>query len=318
MNEYKSPFYKEHRSDIKKVLEKYSDKISKIKTDVPENRSDGSSSFDSVLTYIIQKRKGIAPRSRLFVRLKKLFNKRSVKLSLVGLVFAGLFVYFVPFHSSQPYRKIHKIEGSHISALRWHNNELWVSDWMEQCIFRYSLKNGALALKRKYNLKDVHITSFAIAGDKIYIFDSWEENIQERAIDEKLRILNKIPFSGKVTSISFDGQNFWSCNVDGNISSYKADDKFTVMVNYKPDNHPDQIFKEKADLWSASSSKMKIYKHNIDANLSVREVYKINSTFADKPLLAFTWHKEKLWFIQEDSSELVEINSHYLEKISSG
>ena len=91
-----------------------------------------------------------------------------------------------------------------------------------------------------------------------------------------------------------------------------------VLPDFILKNAPNLIFKDKVNLWSASSADWLIYKHNKNDDFTIQQVYRIKgfvSNKSNKPLSAFTWHKKRMWFIEDGSDKLTEISSHYLEEI---
>lgn len=228
---------------------------------------------------------------------------------ILFLIYAGLT------NINWPHRKTYNIESSNISSLVWHNDELWGGDWVTQSIYRYSMKNGAIVLKNKYELGDVHITGFAFGKDKLYVLDSWKKIIQVRGLDDKLSVIGDFDFPEKAVSISFDGKYLWSLDSGGNVLLHNPNQEFEAAAYFKLSVPGDLIFKEGKNLWSAVSSQRIIYRHGLDDKLSVQKTYRIKISSADRPLSAFTWRKNKLWLAHDGSSEITEISPYYLETI---
>ena len=206
------------------------------------------------------------------------------------------------------------LESSNPSSMVWHDGELWVGDWLAQTIDRYAFQGKHLGLVRKYYLPGVHLSGFAIAGEKMYLCDSWKKTVQRRKLDEALTVERVFPVKQRINNLFWDGKYLWSCGPGGAVSRHKPDDSLTVLARFKLSNEPDQIYKDSKFFWSASSGARRIYKHQLDNRLSVVAEYEIaglesgaaaHAAVAGHPLSAFAWHEGKLWITLEGRNLLM-------------
>ena len=212
------------------------------------------------------------------------------------------------------YLKIYPAASANISVLLWSGEDLWAGDWLSQSVYRYQKTKAGLELRKKYPLENVHISGFAVTGDRIYIADSWKKVIEERRLDEGLTLVRSFPFPGRVISLFYDGEYLWSCDAEGAVLLHKTDAELSVAAYFKLPNKPDQIYKNKDALWSAVSSTGKVYRHNLDDKLSIAGVYSIKMPSGGQTLSAFTWKGSRLWLAGDGSQEIYESGRSILRK----
>ena len=87
----------------------------------------------------------------------------------------------------------------------------------------------------------------------------------------------------------------------------------SVISSFKLSNRPDQIFKQKKNLWSAISSTKQLYKHKLDDKLSIVQAYKIKDLPGDSPLSSFSWKDGKLWVVRDGIKEITQMGIRYLK-----
>ncbi|MBI4802281.1 MAG: response regulator [Elusimicrobia bacterium] len=240
------------------------------------------------------------------------FGLRAAGLALVLVAAVFAYKFFTGLHSS--YFKIYPAASSNISVLLWDNKELWAGDWLEQAIYRYQPVKGALELKKKYSLGNVHISGFAAAEGKLYLADAWKKTIEERKLDDKLTFIKSFNFPGRISSLFYDGEYLWSCDSAGAVLLHKLDSGLTVAASFKLSNRPDQIYKTKGALWSAVSSTGRLYKHKLDDKLSIAGIYALKLPLPRQPLSAFTWKGGRLWLAGDGTAELYETGKALLVK----
>ncbi len=212
------------------------------------------------------------------------------------------------------YLKVYPAASANISVLLWNGGDLWAGDWLSQNVYRYRKTKAGLELQKKYPLAGVHISGFAVAGDKIYIADSWKKVVEERRLDDALTLVRSFPFPGRIISLFYDGEYLWSCDSEGAVLLHKTDAELSVAAYFKLPNKPDQIYKARDALWSAVSSTGKIYRHNLDDKLSIAGVYSVKMPSGGPTLSAFTWKDSRLWLAGDGSQEIYESGRAILKK----
>lgn len=234
-------------------------------------------------------------------------------LALAGAA-AALLLFFRWSEVRRNYAAAYESAGSNISSLVWRGGDLWVSDWLEQGLYRYSPRDGRLALAEKVPLPGTHITGFAFGDDALYVCDSWAGVVQERTLEKGFPVSRTHDLPGKITSIFFDGRNLWTCDSEGVVSRRGTGEGLPVEAEFRLPHKPDQIYKDSRAFWSAVSSSGKLYRHRLDDKLSVEAVFTAADKDSDKPLSAFTWRKGRLWLAREGGRAIGEYGPGILEK----
>ncbi|MEA3307621.1 MAG: hypothetical protein U9Q34_07535, partial [Elusimicrobiota bacterium] len=225
----------------------------------------------------------------------------------------GFFIHFSILSKHLSHHKVFSIESSNISSMAWDKDDLWAGDWLKETVYQYTFLDNELKLNKKHKLAGVHISGIAVSDGIIYIADSWKKNIQKRKIDEELTLIKKYPFAEEIINIFFDGEYLWSCDSNGTLLVHRMDDSLSVISSFKLSNHPDQIFKQKKNFWSATSSGKKIYKHKLDDKLSIVQGYIIKDLSGDSPLSSFSWKDGKLWVVRDGIKEITQMGINYLK-----
>lgn len=231
----------------------------------------------------------------------------------IGLALS-VFAYFAFSDRYVSYFKAYPAASADISTLLWSGEDLWAGDWLSQSVYRYRKTKAGLALEKTYALKNVHISGFAVAGDRLYIADSWKKVIEERRLDDNLTLVKSFPFPGGITGLFYDGENLWSCDAEGSVLLHKTDPELSAISYFKFPNRPDQIYKAKDAFWSAVSSTGRIYRHKLDDKLSVEEIYSLKLPSGSQALSAFTWKDSRLWLTGAGLPEIYETGRSILKK----
>ncbi len=195
------------------------------------------------------------------------------------------------------------IPHSHPSGMVYHQGEMWISDWMDQTIYRYQVKGKRLTLVKSYHLPDAHITGFALTGDAFYACDSWKGQVSKRRLDEDLTLIEQYTSPGGQPSCLFwDGKYLWSCDSRARkIYQHQADKNLTVLQTFPvPANSPVAVYKGEQFLWSADADTRKIYQHKLDSQLTVIASGSIPELDEGKELLsAFTLAGNNVWIARD-------------------
>lgn len=234
-------------------------------------------------------------------------------LALAGAA-AALLLFFRWSDGRRNYAAAHESAGTNVSSLVWRGGDLWVSDWLEQGLYRYSLRGGKLALAEKVPLPGTHITGFAFGDDALYVCDSWAGVVQERTLEKGFPLARDHDLPGKITSLFFDGKYLWTCDSEGVVSRRRTGGDLPVEAEFRLAHKPDQIYKDAGAFWSVVSSSGRLYRHRLDDKLSVEAVFTAGDSGAGKPLSAFTWKKGRLWLAREGEKTIGEYGPGILRK----
>ena len=226
-------------------------------------------------------------------------------LALV-LLFSGALVYRQAKVSAASYHREYSGVAANISAMVWNGEKLIAGDWLSQAVYVYSAGEDGMRLEETFPLEKTHISGLAVAGDTLYVADSWKKTVEARRLAPGLPLLKSFPMPGKVSALFYDGEYLWTCDSEGNAVLRLPDSELTPTVSFKLAEKPDQIFKTKKYLWTAVSSTGKVYRHNLDDSLSQNAVFTLKTSKDGNPLSAFAWRGSHLWLARDGLSVIYE------------
>lgn len=227
-------------------------------------------------------------------------RRAAAVLALAGLLLlSGAMVYRQSKVSAASYLREYPGVAANISAIVWTGGKLVAGDWLTQAVYVYSAGKDGLKLEETYPLEKTHISGLAVAGDVLYVADSWKKTIEVRRLGPGLTLLGSVPMPGKVSALFYDGEYLWTCDSEGNAVLRLTDPELTPTVTFKLPETPDQIFKTRKYLWTAVSSTGKLYRHNLDDSLSLDAVFTLKTSRPGNPLSAFAWRGSRLWLARD-------------------
>jgi hypothetical protein len=157
---------------------------------------------------------------------------------------------------------------------------IWISDWFEQAVYVHE-KDEKLSVIKKYSFSEIRPTLIAWGGDCLWVADSWEGKITCHNLDDDLSVKTTYEYPGSdPAGIYYDGKYLWICDMEEkNIYKFLPEkDKLVEIDVYKSFNtNPVGIFMLKNKIWTIDSQLKRLYMHNMDKNLSVKETYKLPS-----------------------------------------
>lgn len=190
--------------------------------------------------------------------------------------------------------------AANISALVWSGDKkLYAGDWLAQAVYLYSAGKDGLKLESTFPLEKTHISGLTVAGDRLYVADSWKGVIEERKLAPGLPLVRTFPAPGKVSALFYDGEYLWTCDSEGNAVLRSPDAELTPSVSFRLPEKPDQMFKDDSYLWTAVSSTGKIYRHKLDDSLTLDGIYKLKTDRPGYPLSAFAWRGSRIWLARD-------------------
>lgn len=246
---------------------------------------------------------------------RKTSRRTAAVLALAALlVLSGAMVYRQSKVSAAAYHREYQGAAANISAIVWNGDRLVAGDWLTQAVYVYSAGKEGLKLEETYPLEKTHISGLAVAGDVLYVADSWKKTIESRRLGPGLTPLGSVPMSGKVSALFYDGEYLWTCDSEGNAVMRLTDPELTPTVAFKLPEKPDQIFKTRKYLWTAVSSTGKLYRHNLDDSLSLDAVFTLKTSRPGNPLSAFAWRGSRLWLARDGLPAIAESGAGELVK----
>ncbi len=203
----------------------------------------------------------------------------------------------------------HTVPFSHPSALVWQGDSLWVSDWVEQCVFRMTLDGGTLRVVRRYPLPGSHITGMTASGSFLYLADPWQGTIEKRRMDEALTVEKSWPSPGaNVSALAHDGRYLYSASVKpGRLYQHASDDTLGVLNAYFAPADVVGIWADQDAIWTADGQSRHILRHRRDQSLSVMGAYTLDEVeLGPKAVSSFTRQGPMLWIGRDGSNVLLE------------
>lgn len=237
-----------------------------------------------------------------------------VPAAALALLLAGFGVYRQARENSAAYYREYPLATANISALVWAEGKLFAGDWLAQAVYVYSADGDGLRLEKTFPLKNTHISGLAVAGDTLYVADSWKKTIEARRIAPGLPLLKSFPSPARVSALFYDGEYLWTCDSEGNAVLRRPGAALTPAFSFKLAEKPDQLFKDKNFLWTAVSSTGKLYRRKLDGGLTRDGVYTLKTARPDFPLSAFAWRGSRLWLARDGLQIISEAGRRELVK----
>jgi len=248
-------------------------------------------------------------RKFLPVETKKPLTQKQRRLIYAGCLGVLLLVVlgFVMFKRSIPY-KTFRLASSYPTALSWHNDDLWITDWHGQSIFRYRIHEGLVSIVDVFNFEDFQPISIAVSDDYVFTI-SGDGFIRRHRKDSKLTLDRIIAAPGKApTGLAWDGKNLWSCDAEEH-KVYLHDVYLKVKKHFEiPANNPVGIVWTGKTLWVADGKERVVWK--LDARREPPRVFgpyylKIFKKKKNLKLSGFTAYEGDIWLVSENFGLLV-------------
>lgn len=246
-----------------------------------------------------------------------LFSVLALALSVGGAVW-----------SLRPSYRRYPVPFANPTALVWAGDDLWAADWRQEAIYRLRLHEGVLNVVKRWHLPGIHITGLAVAGEALYLSDSWKREILRFKVGKPLPVgegggtpAPGTPDAGKdlvleatwpspgenPTALYWDGAYLWSADSPHRIYQHALDESLTVLNAYPAGFQVAAIHAAVDRFWTADADRRVITRHRRDAVLSPIEV--LGSAFLDggtDPLSAFARRGDRVWLGRERTGFLVE------------
>ncbi|MBI4668647.1 MAG: response regulator transcription factor [Elusimicrobia bacterium] len=198
--------------------------------------------------------------------------------------------------------RVYPLPFTHPSAVVWQDSNLWLADWLEQKIYRFKIEKGNAVLNMTYDLKGIHITGLAVAGEFAYVADSWQKTIRRYRIGPaSLEESSADPSPGpKPSCLYWDGESLWSCDsAESKIYRHgSSPSQITASFNV-PAKSPAALFKEKTRLWLADSETGKIYKLKTGPQIEVIKTFSAGPLNDKYPLSGFAVKNKHFWIVRD-------------------
>lgn len=238
---------------------------------------------------------------------------RVIAMSLVVLFGIGLGIQHfyrpapkpvpVPVAAPIPWQRVFTLPYSNPTSLLWHEDKLWVLDWLTQSIYVHVVNGNDLKIIKTYHLPELHVTGMALAGGMLFTCDPWSKKIKKHKLDEFLTVVASYASPGdSPAALYWDGKYLW-CTDSGNGKVYQLQpaQKQIVIASYNmPGKSTSGFYRDANYAWTLDSQARRLYQHRLDDSLTVIASY--SSEEFDKgpePLASFSWRNGELWFARD-------------------
>ncbi|MBN1621014.1 MAG: sigma-54-dependent Fis family transcriptional regulator [Endomicrobiales bacterium] len=233
----------------------------------------------------------------------------------IVLLLAGLLSYF--FLIKELPEAEFSIPYSSPSAICWDGQYLWVSDWMEETVFKHSI-DDKLSIYSSYQLSDMQLTGIAYDGKNLWTCDSFQREIYKHKLDHNLSIVSTYEAPGpSISGLFFDGVNLWSMDFqEKKIYRHRIDDELRVLNTYEsPAINPCGMFRKGKYFYIADASSNRIYKVKAE-NFSFEDVYIFDKYRGKKyPLAGITCDGKSIWSCADGMQKIIRHPFSDLKKI---
>ena len=183
---------------------------------------------------------------------------------VVAVVAAGILAWetFLDIPNDAEFR----IPCANPSGICFDRNNLWISDWAEECIYKNSLGSHLKTVKA-FKTQDIAPTGIAFDGKNIWTTSSLEQKINKHSLDASLSIEASYKSPGpSPAGLCFDGKNIWSADFQqGKIYRHKAGDSFEAEASFDiPAQNPCGLFITGGFAYVADAKTNRIYKLSTD------------------------------------------------------
>lgn len=245
---------------------------------------------------------------------KKVWLIASVALLL--LIAGGFFSFKLLFNRSLPEKEF-SIPYSNPSSICFYGDNLWVSDLMEESIYKHSI-DDKLSIISAYKLSGIQINGIGCDGNYLWTCNSFEQKIRKHKLDYNLSVesIYNAP-SLSISGLYFDGQNLWSMDFQqGKINKHKLDDMSIINTYASPAQNPCGMFKKENSFYIADAGSNRIYKVK-ENDFSMEGVYFFEK-FNDKKyhITGMSFDGKSIWICTSGVQTIFRIPFSSLKQVS--
>ncbi|MCB4791177.1 MAG: response regulator [Elusimicrobia bacterium] len=216
------------------------------------------------------------------ISIKQDIKKTAIKPPLLFAVMAafillsgGFFSFKFLFNRPVPEKEF-SIPYSNPSAICFYGENLWVSDLMEESIYKHSM-DDKLSIIVAYKLAGIQVNGIACDGNYLWTCNSFDQKIRKHKLDYNLSVVSTYNATGlSISGIYFDGTSLWSIDFQqGKINKHKIDDLSIVNTYRSPAANPCGMFKKGGSFYVVDAGSNRIYKVK-GSNFSLEAVYTLD------------------------------------------
>lgn len=206
------------------------------------------------------------------------FWSLTTALFLIGL--GGSYIFNLQKSKSQSvYQKDSStfiIPLGHTTGLTYKQNSLWISDWYEQKVYKYTVEKG-LQKVAEYYFPDYQPTSVAATDNALWTTGN-DRTLRKHSYDANLTVeaTYDVPMESSISGLGWDGHNLWACDIMAKkIYRFQPAEKLILeeTVSYT-DIEPVGLVIEGRTLWVADAKSSQLLRAEInDGTLLVTKRY---------------------------------------------
>jgi CheY-like chemotaxis protein len=236
----------------------------------------------------------------------------------LSLVLASLVIFIITTGLILPKKEkwtVYKTPYGNPTSVAWEKKSkdryLWVSDWLEQNIWKHNI-NPSLSVAKVYHFPKNYPGGLAIGNGHIWSSDASAGRIYMHIFDGNLTVSAAYKSPGpNPTALCCDKTFLWSCDADTKkIYKHRLDDNLSVVSVYaSPGPFPAGIFWDGENIWSCDADTNKVYKHNMDGLLSVAGEYQPGPLAdGENKISGLTFDGKNIWFALEGAGKVCKLN----------
>ncbi|MFW6173452.1 MAG: response regulator, partial [Elusimicrobiota bacterium] len=209
--------------------------------------------------------------------------------------------------------RTYSITYSNPTSITYDGDNLWISDWYGQTVYKHNLDKN-LSIQKYYRLSEIHPVSVAWGGYTLWTADSWTSRLNRHNIGkDEMPVRKSYRYPGTdPTGMYFDGDYLWVCDAGEDMIykfSVQGDEINTEEVYTSRGPNPVGIFSDGKKIWTVDGDLKRVYEHNMDTDLSVKNIYEFPGDSVRGIDIAGTgWDGENIWIAVDKKPRIIKVS----------
>lgn len=207
----------------------------------------------------------------------------------------------------------YNVPYSHPTALASDTSYLWICDWQMGSIYHHKM-DRALTIQRIIYFPENNFSALAFSGDALYTANPWTKKINKHLLNESLSII-KTYSTGElnISGLAFADGGLYVADLTRRAIYFgilvDATKTFEVIKTYpSPGSAPVGVWFDGKNLWSCDSGTNQIYKHRMDEDLSVENIFVLPESFQKNfKISGFTGQDNRFWLSSEKMGKIFSV-----------
>lgn len=262
----------------------------------------------------------VLPKEVVETKQKEIKKQINIFPIVVGVILVAIFVSIsivVTKNLSGTKIKVYPIPYSNPTALCWDGKNLWVSDWVNQTIYKHNI-DEKLTVANMFTMLGSHITGLTFDGQYLWTCDSWARKIHKRNMDSNLSVVVTYQSPGlEPSGLFWDGINLWCCDPKEQ-KLYKLRVSLTELIVEAEYNSmcrlPAGMFSDGKYFWIADGETNQIFKLNI-VDMSLAGIYSLQE-YVEKgaKLSGIAYDGKYIWVCFDGIQQIFKYSKNKLKK----